>query len=52
MVNGKATTEASGRVSLETVADIARTGVDYISVGKITHSSPTMDFGLDMEIFS
>ena len=52
MVNGKATTEASGRISLETVADIARTGVDYISVGKITHSSPTMDFGLDMEIFS
>ena len=52
MVNGKATTEASGRVSLETVAEIARTGVDYISVGKITHSSPTMDFGLDMEIFS
>ena len=52
MVNGKAKTEASGRVSLETVADIARTGVDYISVGKITHSSPTMDFGLDMEIFS
>ncbi|MEC8535308.1 MAG: carboxylating nicotinate-nucleotide diphosphorylase [Pseudomonadota bacterium] len=52
MVNGKATTEASGRVNLETVAEIARTGVDYISVGKITHSSPTMDFGLDMEIFS
>ncbi len=52
MVNGKATTEASGRVSLETVAEIARTGVDYISVGKITHSSLTMDFGLDMEIFS
>ena len=51
-VNGQATTEASGRVSLETVADIAQTGVDYISVGKITHSSPTMDFGLDMEIFS
>lgn len=51
MADGNAATEASGRVSLETVADIARTGVDYISVGKITHSSPTHDFGLDVDVF-
>ena len=38
--------EASGNVSLENVADIAATGVDYISVGALTHSAPTSDFSL------
>ncbi len=38
--------EASGNVSLETVAKIASTGVDYISVGALTHSAPNSDFSL------
>ncbi|MBX9725842.1 MAG: carboxylating nicotinate-nucleotide diphosphorylase [Rickettsiales bacterium] len=40
-------TEASGNVSLATVRDIAETGVDYISVGKLTHSAVAVDIGLD-----
>jgi nicotinate-nucleotide pyrophosphorylase (carboxylating) len=40
--------EASGGVNLETVADIARTGVDRISVGALTHSAPSLDIGLDI----
>lgn len=39
--------EASGGISLETVADVARTGVDRISVGALTHSVRSLDFGLD-----
>ena len=39
--------EASGGVTLDTVADIAATGVDFISVGAITHSAPALDIGLD-----
>ncbi len=44
---GKLILEASGSVNLETVADIARTGVNLISSGWITHSAPALDFGLD-----
>lgn len=40
-------TEASGNVSLATVRAIAQTGVDYISVGKLTHSATAVDIGLD-----
>lgn len=40
-------TEASGGVTVETVRDIAETGVDIISVGSITHSAPQLDVGLD-----
>jgi nicotinate-nucleotide pyrophosphorylase (carboxylating) len=43
LVNGRVPLEASGNVSLETVAAIAATGVDYISVGKLTHSVEAMD---------
>ena len=39
--------EASGGVTLETVRGIAETGVDFISVGAITHSAPVLDIGLD-----
>lgn len=39
--------EASGGVNLETVAEIAETGVDFISVGALTHSAPALDIGLD-----
>ena len=41
-------TEASGNVSLKNVAKIAKTGVDRISVGRITHSAPAMDFKLEV----
>lgn len=45
--NGKVVTEASGGVRLETVREIAETGVDLISVGRLTHSPITLDLGLD-----
>jgi nicotinate-nucleotide pyrophosphorylase (carboxylating) len=45
---GKAVLEASGNVTLDSVGAIAATGVDYISSGWITHSSPSLDFGLDL----
>ncbi len=47
MVKGRVRTEASGNVRLETVAEIAATGVDYISSGALTHSYRTIDLGLD-----
>lgn len=41
--------EASGGIDLDTVSGIAATGIDCISVGALTHSAPSMDFGLDFE---
>lgn len=49
LVAGRAQTEASGRVNLRKVAAIARTGVDFISVGALTHSATAVDIGLDFE---
>lgn len=46
-VGGRAVTEASGNVSLDNVAAVARTGVDLISVGELTHSVRALDIGLD-----
>jgi nicotinate-nucleotide pyrophosphorylase (carboxylating) len=48
-VDGRAVTEASGGVTLDTVADIARTGVDLISVGALTHSAPCLDLSLELD---
>lgn len=45
---GRVVLEASGGVKLETVRDIAETGVDLISVGALTHSAPVLDIGLDV----
>lgn len=42
--------EASGGVNLETVKEIAETGVDFISVGALTHSAPSLDIGLDFTV--
>jgi nicotinate-nucleotide pyrophosphorylase (carboxylating) len=42
--------EASGGVSLETVAEIAATGVDYISVGALTHSAPALDLSMTIDV--
>jgi nicotinate-nucleotide pyrophosphorylase (carboxylating) len=47
-VNGKAIVEASGGVNLQTIASIARTGVDIISVGSLTHSVTALDISLDL----
>ncbi|MBN9692587.1 MAG: carboxylating nicotinate-nucleotide diphosphorylase [Verrucomicrobia bacterium] len=46
-VRGRAQTEASGGIRLETLRAVAETGVDFISVGAITHSAPAVDLGLD-----
>ncbi|NOX64057.1 MAG: carboxylating nicotinate-nucleotide diphosphorylase [Chloroflexi bacterium] len=46
LAQGRAPLEASGNVNLQTVADIAATGVDYISVGLLTHSPPALDMSL------
>jgi nicotinate-nucleotide pyrophosphorylase (carboxylating) len=42
--------EASGGVTLETVAEIAATGVDFVSVGALTHSSPALDLSMTLEM--
>jgi nicotinate-nucleotide pyrophosphorylase (carboxylating) len=49
IIRGRAQTEASGGVNLKTVRKIAETGVDFISVGAITHSARAVDIGLDFE---
>jgi nicotinate-nucleotide pyrophosphorylase (carboxylating) len=48
-VEGRAVVEASGGVTLETVRPIAETGVNWISVGAITHSAPALDLALDFD---
>lgn len=48
LVDGRATTEASGGITLETATAIAETGVDYMSIGWLTHSAPALDVGLDI----
>ncbi|HCF19328.1 MAG TPA: nicotinate-nucleotide diphosphorylase (carboxylating), partial [Rhodospirillum rubrum] len=50
MVAGRLVTEASGGVSLDTIAALAESGVDYISVGALTHSVTTLDIGLDIVV--
>lgn len=49
-IGGRALTEASGGVRLETVRAIAETGVDLISVGALTHSAPALDISLDFSV--
>ena len=44
-----ATLEASGRVGLDNVAEVAATGVDFISVGALTHSAPALDLSMVLE---
>ncbi|MEM7215866.1 MAG: carboxylating nicotinate-nucleotide diphosphorylase [Pseudomonadota bacterium] len=48
--NGVVKLEASGNVDIDTVKEIAETGVDYISTSKITMAAPTLDIGLDIRI--
>lgn len=49
LTDGRAKLEASGGVTLDTAREIAETGVDYISVGALTHSAPAMDFSLEID---
>ena len=49
IVAGRAVTEASGRITVESVPAVAASGVDIISAGWITHSAPALDLGLDAE---
>ncbi len=49
LVNGRAVTEASGGVTIDTVRLIAETGVDWISIGALTHSAPALNLGLDFD---
>src|SRR5688572_15528061 len=49
LVNGRAIVEASGGVTLESVRTIALTGVDWISIGALTHSAPAMDVALEFD---
>lgn len=48
IVAGRAVLESSGRLTLETARAYAETGVDYLAVGALTHSSPILDIGLDL----
>ena len=48
-VGGRAALEASGGITLETLQQVASTGIDFISMGVITHSAPALDLSLLME---
>ena len=50
IIGDRAYVEASGGISLDTIADVARTGVDVISVGALTHSVRALDLGLDISV--
>src|SRR5262249_58578377 len=49
ITGGRVVLEASGGVTLDSIAAIAKTGVDYISSGALTHSAPNFDVALDIE---
>jgi nicotinate-nucleotide pyrophosphorylase (carboxylating) len=49
-IAGRAVTEASGNITVETVRAVAEAGVDVISSGWITHSAPNLDIGLDLSL--
>ena len=48
LINGRALTEASGGVHLNNLREIAETGVDFISIGALTHSAPAVDMSMDI----
>ena len=50
MVGGRLVVEASGGITLDNIAEIAATGVDYASSGALTHSAPSLDVALDIEM--
>ena len=50
--SGRALLEASGGLTLDQAAAVAATGVDYLAVGALTHSSPVLDIGADLTVVS
>jgi nicotinate-nucleotide pyrophosphorylase (carboxylating) len=48
--DGRATLEASGGITLDTIRAVAKSGVDFISVGALTHSAPALDLSLLFEL--
>ena len=48
IIDGKAMTEASGNIDISNVKNVAETGVDLISIGRLTHSSSALDISLDL----
>jgi nicotinate-nucleotide pyrophosphorylase (carboxylating) len=52
LVNRAMETESSGNITLSTIRDYAMTGIDFISVGAITHSATAMDISLDIDVLS
>lgn len=50
LIEGKAITEASGGVTEENIVEVAKAGVDYISIGAITHSVKALDISLDIDV--
>lgn len=49
IVAGRALMEASGGITVANAADVARSGVDFISIGALTHSAPALDLSLEIE---
>jgi nicotinate-nucleotide pyrophosphorylase (carboxylating) len=49
LINGQAWTEASGGINLNNVREIAATGIDYISIGALTHSAPAVDINIEIQ---
>ena len=49
ITNGRVVLEVSGGVTLASIAEIAKTGVDYVSSGALTHSAPNFDVALDID---
>ena len=52
IISGRSKTEASGGITIDNVREIAETGVDYISIGALTHSAPAVDIGFDFDQLS
>ena len=50
LIDGSVPTEASGDINIQTIRSIAKTGVTYISVGKLTHSARAINIGLDWDL--
>jgi nicotinate-nucleotide pyrophosphorylase (carboxylating) len=48
--SGRALLEASGGITLENIAEVARTGIDVVSIGALTHSAPAVDISIDLEL--
>jgi nicotinate-nucleotide pyrophosphorylase (carboxylating) len=49
LIAGRAIVEASGGITAQTIVEVAQTGVDYISVGSLTHSVKAIDISLDFQ---